>query len=297
MAPKKPASKKSKSKSQPRKTKSKPKSKQGSIPISGKELFFKQMMRKKERDFTGVELEEGFNLHKYKDLKKVNALFEHLRKQDFEKNPIIFNEAKLIGFVASGIYMPYVKAQGANLEGAIFSGANFVMANFEEANLVGVNFSGARLTGANFKEAKLEKANFEGAGLVKANFYRAKLMGAFLSNASFHDANLYGANLTQVDLTEADLRLTELVRTRFYGADLSGADITGAKLDETKFEGAYLVGIKGLLENKYLADADFGYEEGFGFTKVTKKQEKLIIKAIKEKLEKYTFEIVKVKKR
>lgn len=167
------------------------------------------------------------------ELKEIISNHEHWLKYD---HPDWANmRASLVNYNLSGVELPGVLLDRADLAGI----------NLYRANLEGANLKGADLTGANLTGAILEGANLEGAGLEGAN-----LRYACLTNANLTGSNLTGARLTGTDLTGADLTCAYLVGAKLIDADLTranlscanldGANLTGADLESANLEGANL---------------------------------------------------------
>lgn len=228
-----------------------------------------------ERDFSGIELEEGYRLSYYEGFGEMQ---EYLRGQDLKKNPISISDSKIGSddkfrcFIADGLYCPFISAMNANLENACLRGANLIGANFEKANL-----DNARLEGTLFASTGdptlYELLSMHGVRFIKANLRGANLRGATLVNAKFWCADLENADLSNTDLTWAGFRK----------ANLENADLTGANLTKANFDGAYLCGthfmyVKNLEESQNLEYASFIE------TKVTSKEKAIIEKALRKRM-------------
>ena len=125
------------------------------INMKGKEIIKKILSG--ERKFSGIKLEEGFNLSGHEDFGEIQ---EYLRRQELSKNPLNITDSEFRFVIANGIYLPYTLGKRANLGGANLGGAYLW-----KANLGGANLERAYLWGANLDRANLWKANLERAYL------------------------------------------------------------------------------------------------------------------------------------
>ena len=155
------------------------------ILVKGKE-FIKKILSG-ERDFSGIELEEGFDLCGDDSF---DELQEYLKKCDLKENPINIEGSKLRRLDADGIYLPFVRAKGANLKHAALMGANLENAQLEMSDLRYARLSRVKLNNANLKNADLRLADLNLASLVKA----------ILTGADFEAADLEYTNMQSADL-------------------------------------------------------------------------------------------------
>ena len=215
-----------------------------------------------ERDFSCISL-SGQNLNRYEGFWEMQDYLKRCHFSEDEanlgKNPIILTGSVLIGVYAHGLYLPYVKAEGADFTGSYFDNACFIRGDFEEAEFSHVSLKNAwlsdvlevtsfnkaslhqaNLAGACLKYAQLEdtdlgKADLDGANLDYAVLKQANLEKASLVSTSFREADLEGANLEEVNAARAYFRHTNLKGVNLRGANLSkatlrAADLTGANL-------------------------------------------------------------------
>ena len=140
-----------------------------------------------ERDFSGIELEEGFDLCGDDSF---DELQEYLKKCDLEKTPVNIEGSKLRRLDADGIYLPFVRAKGANLKHAALMGANLENAQLEMSDLRYARLSRVKLNNANLKNADLRLADLNLASLVKT----------ILAGANFEAADLEYTNMQNADL-------------------------------------------------------------------------------------------------
>ncbi|MEM4318499.1 MAG: pentapeptide repeat-containing protein [Candidatus Pacearchaeota archaeon] len=143
------------------------------IPMKGDELVKKILAG--ERDFSRIELEEGFNLA---DHESFEELQKYLTNANLDLDPIIMDNSKLRGVVARNLYLPFFRGKEANLWGADLLGADLSGADLWRACL-----SGADLSGAYLWRACLSGADLSGAYLWRADLWGADLWGADLSSA------------------------------------------------------------------------------------------------------------------
>ena len=165
------------------------------INMKGKEIIKKILSG--ERKFSGIKLEEGFNLSCHEDFGEIQ---EYLRRQELSKNPLNITDSEFRFVIANGIYLPYTLGKRANLGGANLGGANLERAYLWKANLGRANLGGANLERANLWKANLGGANLGGAYLWKANLGGANLERAYLWGANLDRANLWKANLERAYL-------------------------------------------------------------------------------------------------
>jgi len=165
------------------------------INMKGKEIIKKILSG--ERKFSGIKLEEGFNLSGHEDFGEIQ---EYLRRQELSKNPLNITDSEFRFVIANGIYLPYTLGKRANLGGANLGGANLERAYLWKANLGRANLGGANLERANLWKANLGGANLGGAYLWKANLGGANLERAYLWGANLDRANLWKANLERAYL-------------------------------------------------------------------------------------------------
>ncbi len=154
-----------------------------------------------ERNFSGIELEEGFDLSRYKGFKKLQ---NYLKQQNLKENPVNIAHSQFRHVKAADLYLPFVKGEEADLREAYFVGADFE----------GAYLRGAYLVRANLQIANLERANLERANLWRANLERANLEGANLFGADLGEANLRGADLREAYLMKTDLERANLKNVR-----------------------------------------------------------------------------------
>ena len=124
------------------------------IFIEGKE-FIKKILSG-ERDFSGIELKEGFDLCGDDSF---DELQEYLKKSDLKRNPINIERSKLRRLDADGLYLPFVQAKGVNLKHAVLMGANLENAQLEMSDLRYARLSRVKLVSANLSNADLRLAD------------------------------------------------------------------------------------------------------------------------------------------
>jgi uncharacterized protein YjbI with pentapeptide repeats len=178
------------------------------MSVKGKE-FIKKILSG-ERDFSGIELEEEF------DLCGDDAFYElqeYLRKSDLEKNPVNIEGSKLRRLDADGLYLPFVRAQGVNLKHAALMGANLENAQLEMSDLRYAKLSRVKLNSANLKNTDLRLADLN----------LASLTGASLTGADFEAADLEYTNMKSADLKGVkNLQWARFLKTvNFQFADIT----------------------------------------------------------------------------
>jgi len=178
------------------------------IFVKGKE-FIKKILSG-ERNFSGIELEEGFDLCGDEGF---DELQEYLKKCDFKEGPINIEGSKLRHLDADGLYFPFVRARGVNLKHATLMGANLENAQFENADLRYTRLARVKLASANLKNADLRLADLNLAFLV----------GAILTEADFDAADLEFTNMKSADLKGVrNLQWARFLKTvNFQFADIT----------------------------------------------------------------------------
>ena len=186
-----------------------------------------------ERDFSGIKLEEYFDLFGYEDFP---VMQEYLRKADLEKDPVVIDNSDFSYVKARELYLPHVKGKEANL-----TKADLVRADLREADLEGVSLI----------EANLTKADLAEANLTKADLAEANLREAYLVRADLREAHIFEANLRRANLMGARLGCANLMASYLGGANLKGANLKGADLQYVEnLQGAVNLGYALFLETK-----------------------------------------------
>lgn len=179
------------------------------IKISGKELVKKLI--DDERDFTGIVLEENFDLSGHEAFPELQEHFARRknhytgdigsnysgkRLESYWASPITFDAAIIMGLKARGLKLPVLRAEGAKFDGSDFSGADLRGSYLQHARLYDVNLEGANfgtlesntnhgyrgtdLRFALFLRTNAKRANFEGA-----NFQLAEMVCSDFREATF----------------------------------------------------------------------------------------------------------------
>ena len=143
-----------------------------------------------ERDFSGIELEEGFDLGGHEGFEELQR---HLRASDLESAPVDLSGSRLRRLDADGIYLPYLKAEGAVLKYSALMKADLENACLAGSDLRYVHLALARLDGADLRRADLRLAD-----LNLARLRRGRLSGADLEAADLEYTDLQGAELEGV---------------------------------------------------------------------------------------------------
>jgi uncharacterized protein YjbI with pentapeptide repeats len=176
--------------------------------MKGKE-FIKKILSG-ERDFSKIELEEGFDLCGDNSF---DELQEYLKKNDLEKNPVNIEGSKLRRLDADGLYLPFLKAKGVNLKHTVLMKADLRNAQFEKADLRYVKLARTNLGNANLKNADLRLADLNLASLI----------GTILTGADFEAADLEYTNMQNADLKNVkNLQWGRFLKTvNFQFADIT----------------------------------------------------------------------------
>ncbi len=153
------------------------------IQMKGEE-FVKKVLDG-ERDFSGIELEEGFRLSDYDGFKKMQ---EYLKSQDLKRSPVNIIGSSFKYLKAIGLYLPFLNGGRADLERADLGGANLEEAYLGRADLRRADLRRANLERADFGGAYLGLAHLGGANLRGADFKRANLGGADFGGAYLRNA-------------------------------------------------------------------------------------------------------------
>lgn len=161
---------------------------ESNIELSGREFIEKLLAG--ERDFTGIRLEPYFNLSGDENFE---ALCSYLQDQDLATEPVILEGADLRGIDADGVYLPYVRANGAH-----FKHATLMEANLEYAELRSVDFRYARLPQTKMKGADLRDADMRQADLNLGVLTETKLKGCNVAGAHLLFTNMQGADITDI---------------------------------------------------------------------------------------------------
>lgn len=179
--------------------------------VKGKE-FIKKVLSG-ERNFSGIELEEGFDLCGDDSF---DELQEYLKKCNFKENPVNIEGSKLRHLDADGLYLPFVRAKGVNLKHAALMGANLENAQLEMSDLRYAKLSRVKLTGANLRNADLRLADLNLASLIKA----------ILAGANFEAADLEYTNMKRADLKDVkNLQWARFLKTvNFQFADITNKE-------------------------------------------------------------------------
>ena len=163
-----------------------------------------------ERDFSGIELEEGFDLCGREGF---DELQRHLKASNLKEDPINIEGSKLRHLDADGLYFPFVRANGVNLKHAALMGANLENAQLEKSDL----------RYAKLCVAKLNNAELKNADLRLADLNLASLIGASLIGTDFEAVDLEYTNMKNADLKGVrNLQWARFLKTvNFQFADIT----------------------------------------------------------------------------
>ncbi len=135
--------------------------KMGLSKMSGDELV--RRIFDGERDFSGIELEEGFDAEFYSGLKEY--LSQNIRKD----NKLILLRSGISYAKLKGLYLPYTVATGADLSHSVLSGSHLNYSNFSGAILASAGFLSCQMIGVKLYKANVTNANFEDADMSGIN--------------------------------------------------------------------------------------------------------------------------------
>ena len=138
-----------------------------------------------ERDFAKLILPDMTDLTEF-----IPRLNEYLKSQELQKQPLLLNDSRLYGLIASFIFMPYSIMSGANMSRAIMSRAYMYRANMSRADM----------SGAYMSRADMYRADMSRADMSEANMYRADMSGADMSRADMSEADMSEANMSRADI-------------------------------------------------------------------------------------------------
>lgn len=163
---------------------------------------------------------------------------------------LVLSSGSYPGLVAAGtqLSMRGVRAENANLEGAILTRVNFGIADGGDGSAgTPSSFAGANLAGASLAGTNLEGADLSGASLVPlgstAGARNASLAYAYLRNARLDNARMTGADLSFAYFYGPSASLTGAIATSsvFAGGVYAGLDFRQCKLEGARFSKALLV--------------------------------------------------------
>jgi len=113
------------------------------------------------------------------------------------------------------------------------TGMDFHEAVLRNMPLTGINLPQINLQHAQMSEAHLEHSDFSGANLKRALLRFSDLSGAQLVGANLHVANLENANLESADLTRADLSGAYLKKANLLNSRVELQDLEQSVLIDT----------------------------------------------------------------
>lgn len=145
-------------------------------PMKEEEFIRRLLDPNGSRDLSDMVLEEGCELYKHPEYKKIREYF-FTRNDELKSRPFNFENARFRYVKAPGLYLPYLNAPGADFKGAVLRGAYLTGGNFEEAIFEGANLIRVGLTDANLEGAYLVDVDFEDGTCGKANLQKADVSG------------------------------------------------------------------------------------------------------------------------
>jgi hypothetical protein len=105
--------------------------------------------------------------------------------------------------------------------------------NWRSCRMDALKAESANLQGAILNSSVMRMARLSGSILSQADMQYADLSGADLSYTEITDARMKGINLQNADLTSADLSNSDLSYANLNGCNLGGANLEGARLDKS----------------------------------------------------------------
>lgn len=159
------------------------------------------------------------------------------------------------GMDLSGLPLPRVNLQDANLNNGILINTNFQRANMIGAHLTDADVSKSFLYATDFTNAEmsgvdLTNSNLFQAYLVDANLSEAVLTKAFIATAKMNDANLNRAFLDETEMNEVDLTGANLLGANLTGANLSNANLSEANLSWANLTNVNLFNVSNLTQEQ-----------------------------------------------
>jgi len=157
------------------------------IYMAGNELVKKILGG--ERDFSGIQLENGFDLNASGVFEQIQAyldkeserLVPYIDNKCFtrECSALADNEFKfflsdMTGFKAEGLVLPFIDASYARFCNAKLSRANFHHGEFDQANFTGADLSDASLSWSDLQDAIFNRASMSGADISYSKIGGAK---------------------------------------------------------------------------------------------------------------------------
>lgn len=197
---------------------------------------FIQEVLKGRRDFSTIELisyewKEDNTCdtppHKLSEHPRYRELISYLKKQDLEKDPLIFDNSLITLMWAPGIYMPFIKARNvrflrSNFRDSDLSYGDFRDTDFMEADISGAKIEGVNLSGAIFYSLKTENVDFTKARFLVSSQHKHK----HYSNVDFGDGNLRNADFSGLTFVHASIG-GDLDGTKFIGTTIKDSSLGG----------------------------------------------------------------------
>ena len=128
--------------------------------MRGEEFILK--IRSGERNFSGLELEERFDLSGHEGFAEMQTYLT-TNAVDLKRNPVTLNCSRWRYLKAKNVFLPFLQGREASLFGADLEGARL-----EGADLVGADLGGANLMGADLERAHgLENAIYNNTRVTR----------------------------------------------------------------------------------------------------------------------------------
>lgn len=151
------------------------------------------------RDFTYMQLEEGFDLRSNTGYFNAVQDYIHQQKAKLMSSPLDFSHASMRYFSAQGLVLPWVKAEGIDLTGAVLRRSKLYKCNLRNANLTEAIFGCEEISDA----SSLTSSDLEGACFRKADLRNVNFRYAVMRGANFSYSLLKGTDLMEADLQDA----------------------------------------------------------------------------------------------
>lgn len=204
------------------------------------ENFIKKILNH-ERDFSGILLEKNFNLFEHDAFEEIQNYF---KAEDLKNNPITIEDSYIRGLKARGLFLPYLNAKSAHLEGLYLTEANlhnsdFSNTIFKNNDSVNGNFQETNFSYTQFDKTYFLKSDFSGV-TQNTNFYKAivkrtSFQKSNLGNVDFKDTRFIYANLRNIENLEKAINLES---AKFYRTQVTKKD---KKIINRKIRNGFLI--------------------------------------------------------
>jgi len=239
------------------------------VVVTGEE--FVRRVLEGERDFSGIRLEEGYDLGRHPELHDYLGAQRRMKKDPLIVTGSVFKGLKARDLEVHGMEAEGAEFEGASLEGAFLSG-NFNNAEFRgDCNLNHAEFFMAQLANAGFYDIQMQGVRIANSGLKEATFRYAQLTNAHfdgcgMTRAAFRgDVALYNAVFERCNLGSASFSSYMTMNLRTCGGmnaatSFMECDLRKAFLGDKSIQVANFVGCKVTPEQKEKYDRLQGKE-------------------------------------